>query len=291
MSIPGKSARPVGAYRVGLLLDRPRNALERGLGHASSLLRNFVAVPQEQLIGHGRLLLAVTALAALSLNHSQPGQSQATARIVLVAYVLFAVAVLFVSFRTLVPSVAQVAIHLIDLATISMLLLTTRGPTSPFFVFFSFALLAATLRWEWRGAVWTGSFVVLFLLAWLAAQGVPSGGTVDFDRLVARISYIFVASALFAYFGAFRERSRRRLEALAGWPVTSPGENWQQSFGEALSRAAALTDAERLVVVWQQLDDLNSLYADWNAGTLRTGSLPPPHSDARHLGASNKSPA
>lgn len=36
----------------------------------------------------------------------------------------------------------------------------TTGPASPFFVFFVFSLICATLRWQWRGAMYTAAIAI-----------------------------------------------------------------------------------------------------------------------------------
>jgi len=51
--------------------------------------------------------------------------------------------------------------HLIDLSVTSALLLMTQGLFGPFAFFFNFILLAASLRWSWRGGCADGGISVL----------------------------------------------------------------------------------------------------------------------------------
>ena len=108
------------------------------------------ALPPERLITFGRLILAAFAVVAIYFDPTASGRY--TELIVVAAYLVFALArVAFVMAR--LPSQReQYLAHAVDIVCVSVLMYLTQGPTSPFFVFFTFILLSATLRWNWHGA-------------------------------------------------------------------------------------------------------------------------------------------
>src|SRR5947199_8789280 len=106
--------------------------------------------PAERVIAQGRLLLCALATLAVQFAPTQPMQYAAAAELILWVYFAFAaILVALTRYRFLSPTIRWL-IHLVDILMISELLALTEGPTSPFFVFFTFALLAATLRWQWQ---------------------------------------------------------------------------------------------------------------------------------------------
>ena len=104
--------------------------------------------PAERVIAQGRLLLCALATLVIQFAPTQPTQFAATAQVILWAYLGFAaILVGLTRYRFLTPTMRGL-IHFVDVVMISELLFFTDGPTSPFFMFFMFALLAAMLRWR-----------------------------------------------------------------------------------------------------------------------------------------------
>src|SRR5262249_32181213 len=146
---------------------------------------------------------------------------------VLLLYSVFAVAlVALTSFRFLSSS-ARLFIHVTDIAIICVLMLVTDEPVSPlFFVFFIFALLAATLRWHWQAVVATTLILALTPLIigiteLIFAAPMQEGN--DLNTAIIRGAYLIVAGAMVAYVSSFRRRNRDRLARLAHWPARRPG--------------------------------------------------------------------
>jgi hypothetical protein len=114
----------------------------------------------ERLIAAGRVVLAVSSLFAVWLDPDEPIRYATVAYGVLLAYVVYAVTVATLLWRVeAVPRLWPVVTHAADLACFSLFIFFT-DPTSPFTVYFVFALLAATLRWQVRGTMWTATIVI-----------------------------------------------------------------------------------------------------------------------------------
>jgi hypothetical protein len=108
----------------------------------------------ERLIASGRVVLAAFSLLAVWLDPSTPAQHAQTTYFLLLAYVGYALLVALVVWLTHVPLVRLGFVtHVVDLLVFSVLTYLTQGPTSPFFTYFMFSIVSATLRWQWRGAL------------------------------------------------------------------------------------------------------------------------------------------
>src|SRR6516164_921234 len=166
----------------------------------------------ERIIAEGRLLLCALATLAILFEPTQPAQYVPVVALTLMGYLAFsAILVALTRYRFLSQRTRQ-AIHLVDVVIISILLCLTEGPASPFFVFFTFALLAATLRWQWQAVVATAAALTGVLLF-------TGTKDIDLDTAIIRGAYLIVAGGMLAYVSAFYKLSRDRFAMLAPWPV------------------------------------------------------------------------
>src|SRR2546428_8285746 len=110
----------------------------------------------ERLIAAARLVLVASSLLAIWLDPHEPAEYAELISRLLSGYFLYAlvVAALVWSWPT-TPALLPPITHAFDLVAFSIFMYFTHGPTSPFFVYLVFALLCATLRWQWRGTLWT----------------------------------------------------------------------------------------------------------------------------------------
>jgi glucose-6-phosphate-specific signal transduction histidine kinase len=162
----------------------------------------------ERTIAVSRIVLATGGLLAAYLDPDQPSQG-AIGYAFLGAYVLYSLALLATVSRPL-KETSCIAGHIAETGLICTIIISTEGPSSPFFVYFTFVLLTATLRWQWRGALFTGALLSLVLIALSITQLLADHGSADIDRLILRNLYLLVASALFAVLGEHLVRSQER---------------------------------------------------------------------------------
>lgn len=100
----------------------------------------------EHLIAAGRVFLAGFALIAIWLEPSEPARYAGIAHAVLVVYLVYAVALALVAWRFRLPwGRAGIIVHVFDLVAFIIIVFLTHGPTSPFFVFFTFSLVCAAM--------------------------------------------------------------------------------------------------------------------------------------------------
>ena len=144
---------------------------------------------------------------------------------------------------------------------IGTLIYLTQGPTSPFFVLATFALISGTLQWGARGAIATGAALVLIQLAVTAVDGVG-----EIDRFIMRSGYLLVGAALFAYYGAYRDRVSERLAKLAAWPLEDIALNDFPTIDRSLSHAANVMQSRRVILVWETEEEPLLFVSTWAGG-------------------------
>ena len=219
--------------------------------------------PVEAVIAYGRLVLSIVSMGAVSFGGSEPSEYTILVLYVLRLYSAYSIVMLFMFNRGRQP-IKPTTVHLIDLLVTSVLLLTTQGLVGPFAFFFNFILLAASLRWNWRGVALTAAFPFCLDLGATAIDWFRDG---KFDHLtdsVIREGYLIVVGGLLAYASAHRERERQRLVQMAQWSASSDLSSGEPIF-ESVRRAALVLDADAAFAVWyDETKTLKSLV--WQPG-------------------------
>jgi signal transduction histidine kinase len=224
----------------------------------------------ERLIAAGRVVLAASALLALWLDPTGPVKDARAASVVLAVYVVYAGIIAALTWLAdLAPNRLRLATHALDLAVFTLVMYLTEGPTSPFFAFFVFAIVAATLRWGGPGTLWTGLVaVVLFLAMGFHAGEIERDPRFELNHFIIRSVYLAVVAVLIGYLGAYERRLRAEIARLAAWPAAVPHEG-AALIDETLAHAASTMDAPRTLLMWDDPEEPWRHVAAWSPDGLR----------------------
>ncbi|HSA82247.1 MAG TPA: histidine kinase [Geminicoccaceae bacterium] len=208
----------------------------------------------ERLVAVGRLVLAASSLVAIWLDPAEPAKYAHATYALLAGYLVYAL--LLTAWAALSESFNQyvcLITHLVDLAIFGLLLYLTEGSASPLFVYFVFALLAAALRWGWRGVLWTAlAALAIYIGVSLYAERVLLDPAFELNRFIIRCVYLAVVALLLGYLSAYEWQLRRELVELAAWPRHVPQE---ARLRETLRHAATVLGAERVLMVWDETEE------------------------------------
>lgn len=240
------------------------------------LVQDFLHTRTDRLIASGRVALAAFSLAAVWIEQGQPTGAPDLAYGLLVAYLAFAGAILVASRRERVHS-AEIALvsHLIDLAVFSILMFLTEGPTSPFFPLFTFSLLSATFRWQWKGALWTAIAVLILVIAIAAIyRELAPGVTFEVERIMTRAAQVAVIGAMLVYFGFRQQHAAEETARLASWqPDPAIGVNSLSLLEACLAHVANVFAAPRSVLVLQAQGEPWANVSVWENGRFHQERL------------------
>jgi signal transduction histidine kinase len=139
--------------------------------------------------------------------------------------------------------------------------------------FLIFPLLSASLRWRWRGAVWTGaaSLVAFSTVTLYGALSEPAD--IELNRFIIRAAYLIIVTLVLAYVGAHDQRVRREMEMLASWrnPAVAPADGLVD---DLLRHIASVVEAPRVLLVWQAADQRGRHLAHRTGGEIHTSEEP-----------------
>ena len=170
----------------------------------------------ERLIASGRVVLAASSLVAVWLDPSEPVNQAPIAYALLAAYLGYSVAVAVAGLRWAGGATWRLLSHGFDLVFFSAFIYFTAGPASPFFAYFVFSLVCATLRWRWRGTLWTAlAALVAYGVAGAYFWGVLDDPHFELGKFIIRGGYLAVVAVLLGYLGLHEERTRREISLLA----------------------------------------------------------------------------
>ncbi|HEX5757695.1 MAG TPA: histidine kinase [Thermoanaerobaculia bacterium] len=223
----------------------------------------------ERLIAAGRIVLASSSLFGVWLDPTEPDRHAAVAYSLLVAYVAYAALLALRAWRARGPGRRErVVTHVVDLAFFSLFVYFTAGPASPFTTYFVFSMLCATLRWRWRGVLWTAAASIVAYLAIAFLAGSPWAHPAEDYRLVVRVIYLGVIAVLLGYLGAHEEHTRREISGLAGWPDLGP-QRFDVALAALLAHASRVTGAPRVLLAWSEREEPWLYFASWENGELQ----------------------
>ena len=223
----------------------------------------------ERLIAGGRVALAVSSLFAIWLDPSEPAKYARIAYSLLVFYVVYSLAIAVLVWRSDAPSNRQrLTTHCFDLAFFSLFIYFTAGPASPFTAYFVFSLVCATLRWQWRGTLWTAlASLTAFLGVGLYFTVVVADPAFQIYSLIVRGVYLAVTAVLLGYLGAHEDQTRRDMARVAAWPQAEP-QRIEPLARKLLDHAAQALGAQRTLLAWVEREEPWLYLASWAGGSL-----------------------
>lgn len=230
----------------------------------------------ERLIATGRVGLVALTLLAIRMEPSDLAISPWTAFALLSGYLLYALLLHLRVWRSPAPlGHLPLVNHAFDLAAFFLVVVVTRDATGPVFVYAAFLLASATLRWLWRGTLWTAVVVVAAHIGLSRlAPHVVGGPAVEPGRAIIYSLYLAMVATLLGCVGAYEEWVRGELSGLASWARTIPREA-PALVRDLLAHAAEVLRAPRVLMGWEEPEEPWFHLASWSRGEFQWNRQPP----------------
>jgi signal transduction histidine kinase len=165
----------------------------------------------ERFIAAGRVAMIAVSLFAVYLDPVESVRHASITNFLLIGYLVYAIVLAAVLWcLDITWARLTVVIHAVDLTVFALLIFFTSGPTSPFFVYFIFSLVCATLRWQWRGTFYTAAIAMgIVLVMTIYPENLLRDPGFEMDRFIIRIGYLPVVAALLGYLSAYEQQRRQ----------------------------------------------------------------------------------
>ena len=188
---------------------------------------------------------------ALWVDASQPSQSPQQTYILLVGYIGVSCALVAIIWNDWwLDARLATPTHILDVLIFTLLIFSTEGYTSPFFLFFTFILFSAAIRWGWRETAITAVALVILYVGMGVANVLEHGGGFRYDRFVIRAGHLAILSGLLIWFGVH--------QGLSTWAARGGGirdlDANEPLLNSVLIAAARRAGARRGLLDWRTPD-------------------------------------
>lgn len=174
-------------------------------------------VEREKALAWLRLAFAILAIAVIQLNPSRVERFPMLSVLSLTTFLAYSAVILYLLYRSRVGSSRLIVITTpIDMLWVALIVFSTGGSRTPFFIYYSFPVISASFRWGIRGSLpvaFAGVAIYLAIRVTLAAES--GGQPLGIDTVVVRGFYLIALAAIFGYVSEFERRQNQRLLALS----------------------------------------------------------------------------
>ena len=212
-----------------------------------------------------RLVLAIFSLLAVWLDPSKLRYDAAVLQAILGAYGVYSLITLGVLLRVRAPLPYPIVRHVVDVLVVAAFLYGSAGTSSQLFPLFGFLLIAASLRWQSRGTLWTAGGALLVFGATALHVALWRPEQFELNEIIIRAVSLIVMAALLVEFGSYEERVRRDLQRIAPGPGV-PGDNLDELAAQLSQWTAGVMGGRRTVVAWTERDQTALWLAVWERG-------------------------
>jgi signal transduction histidine kinase len=104
----------------------------------------------------------------------------------------------------------------LDVVWIAVIVFSTGGSRTPFFFYYSFPVITASIRWGLKGSLPVALVgVTLYVVVRLSLAAETMGKPVGIDMLLVRSMYLIVLAGIFGYISEFERKQNQRLLTLS----------------------------------------------------------------------------
>ncbi len=172
---------------------------------------------RERAVAWLRLAFAVLAIAVIQLNPERVARFPLMSGLVLVSFLIYsAIALVLVVRRNSVFSSFGSVATALDVVWIALIVFSTGGTRTPFFFYYSFPVITASLRWGLKGSLpvaFIGVAIYVSIRLSLAAESIDQ--PIGIDTIVVRSLYLIFLAGVFGYISEFEKRQNQKLLALS----------------------------------------------------------------------------
>jgi signal transduction histidine kinase len=261
--------KPVAEAGSAVLSHRSRRARHVSRG-ASSTFHWQQRV--DGLIVGTRLAFALCALLAIIVDLSDPARNVSSILAIVLVFAFYSIGTMALvwSSAASLSQRARFGTQVIDVGVAVVLIALSGGTHNPFSSFVVFPLLSASLRWRWRGAIWTGG-AALAAYGGVALYTVLSRGHAEqeLNSLIIAAAYVVAVTLILAYLSCHDDRIQREMGTVAAWRP-SQSDKVDGPLRDLLCHVASVVDAPRVLLVWQVVDESRMTLALWTHGQLHS---------------------
>ena len=172
---------------------------------------------REKLIAWLRVAFAIVAVIVIQLNPSRTARFPILSVVSLGSFLVYSLIILeFARRQKLISKQIGIFTACLDSIWIFLIVFSTGGTRTPFFFYFSFPVLTASVRWGTKGSVLVALLgVSLYGLIRYSLAAESFETPMGIDTLLVRSMYLIALAYIFGYVSEFEKKQNQRLLALS----------------------------------------------------------------------------
>lgn len=172
---------------------------------------------RERAVAWLRVAFAVVAVLVIQLNPERAARFPALSSFSLISFLVYSLVVLSLAWRNkLTSGPLGILTTSLDVVWIAVIVFSTGGTRTPFFFYYSFPVITASIRWGLKGSIpvaVAGVFLYGIVRLTLAAESMST--PIGIDTLLIRSLYLILLACIFGYISEFERKQNQRLLALS----------------------------------------------------------------------------
>ena len=164
-----------------------------------------------------RVAFAVVGVLVIQLNPERVARFPTLSFVSLISFLLYSLVVLYFARRSELASAwVGILTNALDVVWIAVIVFSTGGTRTPFFFYYTFPVITASIRWGLKGSIPVAlAGVVLYGIVRLTLAAESLEGPIGTDTLLVRSLYLIVLAGIFGYICQFERNQNQRLLTLS----------------------------------------------------------------------------
>ena len=178
---------------------------------------------REKLLAWLRVAFAIVAVIVIQLNPSRTTRFPTLSVFSLWSFLVYSLLVLeLVRRQKIISKKIGIITACLDSVWIFLIVFSTGGTRTPFFFYFSFPVLSASIRWGTKASVFVALIgVTLYGLVRFSMAAESFETPMGIDTLLVRSIYLIALAYIFGFVSEFEKRQNQKLLALSETAVKS----------------------------------------------------------------------
>ena len=172
---------------------------------------------RERAVAWLRVGFAVVGVIVIQLNPERVARFPLLSVFSLSSFLLYSIAVLYLAKKNkLTAPPIDILTNSLDVVWIAVIVFSTGGTRTPFFFYYSFPVITASIRWGIKGSLPVALVgVVLYGIVRLTLAAESMDSPLGIDTLLVRSLYLIVLAGIFGYVSEFERRQNHQLRMLS----------------------------------------------------------------------------
>jgi signal transduction histidine kinase len=172
---------------------------------------------RERAVAWLRVGFAALAVIVIQLNPERVARFPLLSFFSLSSFLLYSLAVLYLAKKNkLTAPPIDVLTNSLDVVWIALIVFSTGGTRTPFFFYYSFPVITASLRWGLKGSLPVAVVgVIVYGIVRLTLTAESMDSPIGIDTLLVRSLYLLLLAGIFGYVSEFERRQNHQLLVLS----------------------------------------------------------------------------